>query len=300
MREGILVCTDCKREYPIIDGIPILVGPIRAWLAANPLQVLQRSDLSPEVESLLGDVLGPGSQYDTLRQHVGMYAGDHYGSDGGTAASLLERLPAEHVDGAAIDTACATGGTTFHLAQRTGAMTIGVDLNFAMLRVAAEVLQEGRARYARRRIGVVYDRIDIAVDAPERALVDFWCCDVAALPFADETFAVAASVNVADCTASPRATIAELARVVRPGGRALVSTPYDWAPTATPYENWVGGHSQRGPHDGAAEPLLRALLAESFAIEHEEEHVPWRVRLHDRSAVDYDVHVVVGRKRALS
>jgi SAM-dependent methyltransferase/uncharacterized protein YbaR (Trm112 family) len=294
--EGIVVCNGCAREYPIVDGIPVIVGPIRAWLSANPLQLLQRNDLSPVLESLIGDVLGPGSQYDTQRQHVGMYAGDHYGTDGGGAIRLLDHLP-EIVDaGPALDTGCATGGTTFALARRTGAMTLGIDLNFAMLRVATRVLHEGRAQYARRRIGLVYDRVEDDVEVDARELVDFWCCDAAALPFADETFALAASINVADCTPSPRETLAELARVLRRGGCALISTPYDWAPTATPYENWLGGHSQRGPHHGAAEPLLRAIVAESLVIESEDEHVPWRVRLHDRSSVDYDVHVLIARK----
>ena len=67
--EGIAACSngDCMCEYPIIDGIPIFVANIRAWLTANPLQLLMRDDLSPEIESLIGDVLGPGSAYDTLR-----------------------------------------------------------------------------------------------------------------------------------------------------------------------------------------------------------------------------------------
>ena len=32
----------------------------------------------------------------------------------------------------------------------------------------------------------------------------------------------------------------------------------------------------------------------------ESERVPWRVRLHDRASIDYDVHVVVARKRSAS
>ena len=296
--EGILVCGGCAREYPVIDGIPVIVGAIRAWLSASPLQILLRDDLSAEVESLLGDVLGPGSPFDTQRHHVGMYADDHYG--GGSAVALLDRALGEIPDGPALDTGCATGGTTFHLAQKTGALTIGIDLNFAMLRVASGVLREGRVRYARRRVGLVYDRRDDAVDAASRELVDFWCCDAAALPFPDATFALAASINVLDCTPAPHTTVAELARVLRPGGKAIVSTPYDWAPTATPVEHWLGGHSQRGPHEGSAEPLLRELLSSELEIENEEARVPWRLRLHERSTIEYDVHVIVGRRRAMT
>jgi SAM-dependent methyltransferase/uncharacterized protein YbaR (Trm112 family) len=298
--EGIVVCTgrECSREYPIVDGIPIFVGAIRGWLSANPLQLLLRNDLSAEVESLLGDVLGPGSAFDTLRQHTGIYADDHYGAGGAAALRVLARgldaTPA--IEKPVLDIGCATGRTTFALAERSGALTIGVDLNFAMLRIASSALREGRVRYARRRVGVVYERREVAFASAANERVDFWCCDAAALPFGDATFGTAVSLNLVDCTPAPAEALRELGRVVRGGGTALVATPYDWSASATPVEGWLGGHSQRGPHGGAAEPILRALLAEHFTIESEEPSVPWRVRLHDRSAVEYDVHVVVGRR----
>jgi SAM-dependent methyltransferase/uncharacterized protein YbaR (Trm112 family) len=285
--EGILGCTNaaCLREYPIVDGIPVLVGPIRAWLAANPLQLLQRDDLSPEMESLIGDVLGPGSPYDTLRQQVSIYAEND--------ATLVEHVPPIG-DGPILDIGCAVGGTTFALARRFDRMVLGVDLNFAMLRVASRALREGRLTYARRRVGLVYDRRE--VDVTPSALVDFWCCDASALPFPDATFALATSLNLVDVVGDPRGAIAECARVVRPGGKAVFSTPYDWTPTATPVEHWLGGHSQRGGHGGASEPVFRALLAESFAIESEQRGVPWRLRLHDRSSIEYLVHVLAGAR----
>jgi len=293
--EGIVVCSNdaCRREYPVVDGVPILVGPIRAWLSANPLQLLQRGDLSAEVESLVGDVLGSGSAFDTMRQHAGIYAGSHYG---GAPHPLLDLVPPSA--GPALDAGCAAGGTTFTLAERCDGIVVGVDLNFAMLRIASAALREGRVRYARRRVGLVYDRVERAVDSPARERIDFWCCDAAALPFAGGTFALAASLNVVDCVAAPQRSIEELARVLRGGGTAVVATPYDWSPGATPVENWIGGHSQRGPHGGASEPLLRSLLeGAGLEIAVERERVAWRVRLHDRSSVDYDVHAVVARKR---
>ena len=274
--QGIATCTNeqCLREYPIVDGIPIFVANIRAWLSANPLQLLMRDDLSPELESLIGDALGPGSAYDTLRYHVGIYA---------DASPLAADPPAE---GPAIDIGCAVGVNTFAIARQ---LTLGVDLNFAMLRAAS------RTHFDRRRVGLVYDRIER--DVPQSDLVDFWCCDAANLPFAPATFAYAQSVNLIDCLTSPRDALAEIARVLRPGGTALIATPYDWSPTATPVEQWLGGHSQRGTHRGASEPVLRRMLEEAgLRIVSEEESRPWRVRLHDRSTVEYAVHVVTAAR----
>jgi SAM-dependent methyltransferase len=286
--EGIAVCTngDCLREYPIVDGIPIFVANIRAWLSANPLQLLGRDDLSPEIESLIGDVLGAGSAYDTLRQHVGIYA----------QAPPFDHDAQTGVDGPAIDIGCAVGGNTFALAARLHRLTAGVDLNFAMLRLASSSLREGRLRFAKRRVGLVYDREERNLEPPARELVDFWCCDAAALPFAPATFAFAQSINVIDCLAAPNEALAEVARVLRPGGTALIATPYDWSPSATPVEQWLGGHSQRGRHHGASEPVLRRMLEETgLTIVSEQPSVPWRLRLHDRSTMEYSVHVVVAR-----
>jgi SAM-dependent methyltransferase/uncharacterized protein YbaR (Trm112 family) len=289
--EGIANCTNdaCLREYPIVDGIPIFVANIRTWLSANPLQLLGRNDLSPEIESLIGDVLGAGSAYDTLRQHIGIYA----------EADVFNHDARAEIDGPAIDIGCAVGGNTFALAERLQRLTLGVDLNFAMLRLASAALREGRVRYARRRVGLAYDRSERNVERPHRELIDFWCCDAAVLPFAPATFAFTASINVIDCLSSPHDALVEIARVLRPGGTALIATPYDWSPAATPVEQWLGGHSQRGAHRGASEPVLRRMLDEvGLTIVSEEPSVPWRLRLHDRSTMEYGVHVVAAKRAA--
>ena len=334
--EGLIQCshTGCLREYPVIDGVPLLIPRIRAWLEANVLHVLMRDDLRPETESLLGDALGPGSGFETIRQQVASYAWDHYADldpeesatgpnpdvAPGAAVRLLDRglelaeregatppeWSQESPRGPVLDPGCAVGRTAFALAERfPGELVLGVDLHFAMLRLAARVLRTGVARWDRRRVGLVYDRREVAVELPDQDNVDFWACDATALPFPEGTFGFAASLNVVDCVAAPRDALASLARVLKPGGGAVLSTPYDWSPGATPVEAWLGGHSQRGSHRGAGEPVLRALLTpgahpgavEGLEIVAENDAVSWRVRLHDRSAMDYRVHLLALRRR---
>lgn len=331
--EGLLQClrAECLREYPVIDGVPLLIAEIRAYLGSALARVNARDDLSPTIESLLGDCAGPGSEYDNTRRELATYGWDHYGdlADGevpgaegaarpGSAVRLLEAMlglagPALDAlpDGPALDTGCSVGRTTFELARALGSRgggaraTLGLDLNFAMLRTARRVLTEGVARYPLRRVGVVYDRQEHSADLPGRGASDFWAADAAALPFADGSIALAASLNVIDCVQTPRDALAELARVLAPSGLALVTTPYDWSPGATAYEQWLGGHSQRGETRGAAEPVLRALLTpgahpaavEGVEIVAEQEDLPWHLRLHDRSTVEYHVHGLVLRKR---
>lgn len=317
--EGILHCprTECQREYPILDGIPILVADLRTFVTQQFQGLTLRADLSGPLESLLGDACGPGSAFDGQRQYLSCYARDHYGEfdpeeaeqepKPGAVLGLLRRglslLPSPP-SGPRIDVGCSVGRTTFALAEQTEDLVLGVDLNFAMLRLAADALRRGVVSYPRRRVGMVYDRREFAVDFPQRERVDFWACDALALPFAAASFGLAVSLNLLDCVASPRDLLAGLVELLRPGAPLVLSTPYDWSPAATGVEAWLGGHSQRSEHAGASEPVLRALLTPGahpaaladVRILAELADVPWQVRLHDRSTVQYQAHLVVAQK----
>jgi SAM-dependent methyltransferase/uncharacterized protein YbaR (Trm112 family) len=311
--EGALRCPAeaCQREYPILDGIPLLLANLRAWAAGAIDQINAREDLSAATESLLGDCCGPGSAFDATRQHLSTYAWDHYGeldpeeAAGSPAPGSIIGLLARSLavagllpKGPILDVGCAVGRTTFELAGRTGALVLGVDLGYAMLRLAARALREGRVRYPRRRVGLVYDRRDFPVSFAAAENVDFWACDALALPFPAGSFGTVAALNVLDCVQAPHDLLASIPRLLVPGGKTILSTPYDWSPSATPVEAWLGGHSQRGPGAGASEPVLRALLTPGahpaaiagLEILGEDLDIPWSVRLHDRAAICYRVH----------
>lgn len=315
--QGILHCTHtgCRQEYPILDGIPILVPNVRSYVSQHFPHLLQRQDLTPLLESLIGDCCGPGSLVDTTRQHLNSYGSGHYGDldpdgsdeEGGSSVlDLLERgldLAGEVPVGPAIDTGCAVGRATFALAERREGLVLGTDLSFSMLSVAARVLREGIVRYPLRRVGLVYDRREFPVRFPGSERVDFWVCDATALPFPRGTFTLATSLNVLDCVPTPRDHLVALRRALAPGGKALITTPYDWSADATPVEAWVGGHSQRGEPGGSSEATLRALLTEGghpasvpgLTIAAETESLPWRVRVHDRHTATFRVHLVVAQ-----
>jgi SAM-dependent methyltransferase len=316
VQEGLLhcKCEDCRQEYPIIDGIPIIIPDVRSYIANSVLHIHRRGDLSEEIEGLIGDALGPGSDLDQTRQHLSIYCWGHYGdldpderqdNKLGSLVDCLTRGFALPIQPAApaIDLGCSVGRSTFELAQQVDGLALGIDLNFAMLKTAQNVLQKGHLSYGRRRLGLVSDRREFPVELPARERVDFWACDTLALPFAAGQFGMVVAMNLLDCVASPRDLLAVIRGMLIEGGSALISTPYDWSPNATPVEAWIGGHSQRGPDKGAAEPLLRALLTpgahpqsvDGFTIAGEIEDVPWMTRLHERSTVAYSTHLVALR-----
>ncbi len=315
---GVLHCPapPCRQEYPILDRVPVIVPDVARVLAERAPALLLRHDLDPALESLLGDAIGPDSWFDGLRQVASTYGWDGYadldpqeappgeGARPGAARRCLDRLLAlaAPVDGVAraLDLGCAAGRTSFDLAARCpDALVLGIDLDPGLLRMA-HAAARGHVSYPRRRIGLVYDRRRFEVSLAGAERVDFWACDALALPFAPGAADVAAALNLLDCVPEPRRLLASLAACVRPGGRVLLATPYDWSTRATSPEHWVGGHSQRAPHAGAGETFLRTLLSEGahphavagLAILAEDADWPWRTRLHDRSAVLYRTHLL--------
>lgn len=319
--EGILSCTEscCLSEYPILDGIPFVVPKLRELVARDIAQLSARDDLSGELESLLGDCCGAGSAFDTTRQQLSSYAWDHWAdldpeepeSDPGQAPGSMARLleaallaAGDLPPGPILDLGCSVGRSTFELAGEASDPVVGVDLNVAMLRSASRALRSRRVRYPRRRAGLVYDVREFAVDPPGAERVDFWACDAAALPFAAGRFGLIVGLNFLDSAHSPLDALTSIERSLAPGGKALLACPYDWAPGATPVESWVGGHSQRGQFEGSPEAVLRAILTPGshpaslvdLRIIAEEPDLPWRVRLHDRGAVEYRCHLIVVEK----
>ncbi len=316
--QGALHCTnpDCQCEFPVIDGIPVLVPQVRSYVTNNLYHLTARQDLTAAVEAMLGDGCGPGSAVDTTRLHLSTYAWDHYGEfdpdepagdpGPGSVAKVLDRglaLAGDRLSGVVLDAGCSVGRTTFELAGRCDGLVLGVDLNFSMLQLAAAVTRRGVVTYPRRRVGLVYDRRQFPVPVANAVNVDFWVGDVTCLPFPAGTFAAAVSLNVLDCVPSPLDMLGSLAGVLRPGAPLVLSTPYDWSGAVTVPGAWVGGHSDRSPDKGAAEPVLRALLTPGghpasvagLRLAAEDAAVPWHVRVHERSVTAYSVHLVVAR-----
>jgi demethylmenaquinone methyltransferase/2-methoxy-6-polyprenyl-1,4-benzoquinol methylase len=108
---------------------------------------------------------------------------------------LVSRL-APHHPAVLLDVATGTAGVAIALASATDARITGVDVSDAML-------ERGRDRV--RRAGLA-DRISLE---PGRA---------EALPYATESFDAVSFTYLLRYVADPEATVAELARVLRPGG----------------------------------------------------------------------------------
>lgn len=102
-----------------------------------------------------------------------------------------------------LDVGCGTGGSVRALATRFPdvARAVGIDKSETMI-------AEARAR-----------------TPAAGAAVEFQVADAHALPFPDDSFDGAFSLRVFEIIGEPRRALAEMARVLRPGGRVVVNGP---------------------------------------------------------------------------
>ena len=104
----------------------------------------------------------------------------------------------------ALDVGCGTGGAARALTARFPGVgpVVGIDKSETMV-------AEARAR----------------TDADVGARVEFRVADAHDLPFPDASFDVVFSLRVFEIVGEPRRVLAEMARVLRPGGRLVVNGP---------------------------------------------------------------------------
>jgi demethylmenaquinone methyltransferase / 2-methoxy-6-polyprenyl-1,4-benzoquinol methylase len=156
-----------------------------------PLPATESTSGSTERNRFAQNLFAPLPQrYDRLAEILS------FGQNGRWRRAMISRIvPA---DGQAVlDVASGTAGVALQLARRTGASVVGVDLTEQMLR-------QGQRNVAASAMG---DRIRLLAGRAEQ------------LPFADATFDALTFTYLLRYVVDPEATLRELARVVKPGGR---------------------------------------------------------------------------------
>ncbi len=117
-----------------------------------------------------------------------------FGQNGQWRAAMVDHVvPA---DGVILDVASGTAGVALQLAERSRAQVVGVDLT-------EEMLRQGRRRVAAAGMG---DRVKLVAGRAEQ------------LPFPDGHFDALTFTYLLRYVQDPQATLAELARVLKPGG----------------------------------------------------------------------------------
>ena len=317
MEEGQLYCPVCKMVYPIIRGIPILVPNPEKYIQQSILHISQETPLSPFVEQWLNQSCGPNSNYDLTQNYLSTYMWAHYDDqnpdrteeDSNFVNITQELLTPCLYDGPLLDIGCSVGRGTFALAEEAKTPTLGIDINFSMLRMAHQIKKTQTISYRRRRCGTIYDTVSYPISLPQAKKTDFWAVDAEHLPFPSDHIIRCHSSNLIDCVRNPIQHLKELARSHNHLGYISIATPFDWSPNATDYDNWIGGHSPMFPLKGDPVEMLKWYFSpetpltelQEFEIIRSQDKIPWRIRIHERSTMHYNLHLLsVRRNHGLS
>jgi demethylmenaquinone methyltransferase/2-methoxy-6-polyprenyl-1,4-benzoquinol methylase len=171
-----------------------------------------------------------------------------------------------------LDVACGPCGVTMKLAKRTAARIVGLDLSEEMLRVGQKNISDAG----------LDDRVALVIGRGEQ------------LPFADATFDALTFTYLLRYVKDPAATLAELARVVKPGG-PIASLEFAVPPRRSWRVAWwfytravlpVGGYLT----GGKAWWNVGRFLGPSISSHYERYSVPWTVEAWRRAGIDHVEH----------
>jgi demethylmenaquinone methyltransferase / 2-methoxy-6-polyprenyl-1,4-benzoquinol methylase len=156
-----------------------------------PLPAAQSTPAAAERNRFAQHLFAPlPRRYDRLAEILS------FGQNGRWRRAMISRI-APAPGQAVLDVASGTAGVAIQIVARTGASVVGVDLTEQMLR-------QGRRNVAD---AAMSDRIRLTAGRAEQ------------LPFADATFDALTFTYLLRYVLDPQATLAELARVVKPGGQ---------------------------------------------------------------------------------
>jgi demethylmenaquinone methyltransferase / 2-methoxy-6-polyprenyl-1,4-benzoquinol methylase len=143
-----------------------------------------------------------------------------FGQNGRWRRAMVDRLVQAGSAGTILDVAAGTAGVSLQIAERTGARVIGLDLTRQMLATGARNVAAAGAD----------GHVTLLNARAEQ------------LPFADASVDALTFTYLLRYVADPQATLAELARVVRPGG-TVASLEFNVPPSAF-WRFWWHGYTR--------------------------------------------------------
>ena len=277
--DGTLACPaagGCDREYPILDGIPILVADLDDYLRNERTIILRRRDLPPWADELLDLSLDDADAEQRRARILGAYDAAYPTPPHPLLAPLAEGLPAflqkclathgpaprPGVIRRGLDAGCATGGFTGLLARHVD-LAIGIDLAFDHVRRAREAAMPTAA-------GTPLSFLVASADEPV---------------FDGGTFDAILAVNILDATRDSHRLLGTLGHTLRPGGLLVLTTPFEYATALTELQ------------DRIEEDELLETLAVDYEVIEDAGEVSWHLPVSARHHDVYFVRAIAARKR---
>ena len=296
--EGLIQCRGCHAQFPIAKGVPVILRDLDTWWHGQRRFLTQADVGSSLLAGFFGEldrrnqVLTPGWA------NVSTYLLAHYASDHGNNRFWKQTcgvLQSGATEKPALDLGCAVGRMTFELAA-LAPVSVGVDLDFRYVAAANELLRTGSITYDRIASPKRLEREHLSYAAPANTL--FIVADALDPPFAAETFGTVSALNLLDIVSVPLTLLGQMDALLAPGGRLLMSSPYQWQSVAVEPAQWLETDSV------PADQFLRSVLCDgpvsslnlNYTIESEDRKLNWMLVQNERQTRHFEVDLLVARK----
>lgn len=313
-----ITCVRCAKTYPLVEQIPHLLGKIlgdnhyhdpqivRTYYEAHygpflaqtrdlqarltfPLaNLVHRAEGADPVESAGAlHVRRSDGERETLRSlqwNVAPFLNQRALTEAFYQCMLELCSPYVNARTTILDVGCGLGRMTAELARLGAKQVVGLDRSPSMVEAAARILRaRGPIPVALNRVGEghIDALLELPWEPPEN--LDFIVGDVNSLPLRAGAFDLVTCINLLDRVAQPRQMVAELGRVLRPGGYLVITDPYHWEEQFTEPDNWI-------------EDMTTLFAPSSWRRIREIDGVPFVMRYYSRRISIYLNHCVVLQK----
>lgn len=191
-----------------------------------------------------------------------------------------------HPDATAFEAGCSVGAAAFELARFCRTVEAS-DLSKSFITAANRLQETGCHGGIRLLEGSLTELFEAIVpDGIDRSRVTFSVQDAMRLQEGTGPHDVVLAANLICRLPDPKAFLARLPGLLKPGGQLLLTTPFTWLEEFTPRDRWIGG-----PAEGSSgeEELIRRLSAD-FRL-HRRLDLPFLIREHARK---YQLGIALG------
>jgi SAM-dependent methyltransferase len=269
---GAIRCLACGRRYPVIWGTPRFTDlndddkyakrdTLRMYYEMHygpfldcPERATQLAFPQSPVSSKRGG--GPGVETFSAAaasiEEKATQVFDYHDLTEAFYRSLLQMCGDLMKGRAVLDVGCALGRMTLEAVEAGARIAVGLDRSPLFVNEARRL-----AFGTRTQISFGYPgqpQLTGAVDrgkSLQAASVDFVVADALKLPFDANSFDFCFCLNLLDRVPAPSALVAELERVLRPGGHLLITDPYHWEESPVTDERlWIWDMTTLFPDSG--------------------------------------------------
>jgi SAM-dependent methyltransferase len=319
IHSGSVRCVTCRKQYPVLAGVLILVSDVEAYLVEHVKGISRHVDDESVPKKHRARFLeakheiGIDHIEDDLEAErvTSLYVMNHYLSSREVSSpdpalneviqrywdhgpferikSLVKKMGSEKRS--LIELGCGVGGL-FPALRGHLSTYLGLDSSFASIVLARHHALGAPLR--NERCLVPHDLLqgtvsrEVAIAQPGKSSnAEFIVCDLSDPPVKKGSWQMSAALNVIDMLPDPRALPKQQRELLSIGGVAIQSCPYIWHPTVAEELRQILPSSIQDSA-AAVEELYREA---GFAINAVERHVPWVFFKNIRQLEIYSVHL---------